>query len=343
MDALIQWFEGLPAWGRAGVALGGALLVYFFLTRVVTIITRSSETLLDDQIIAALSRPIVASLVLVAIAYLVLAYTEYAYPAWPYRLLITLGVLIWMRGLMRASDAVLDAMARRADDFQWIQPRSLPMFEILAKLAVVGGTIYAIMITWQIDVTAWLASAGILGLAIGFAAKDTLANLFAGIFILTDAPYQLGDFILTAAGERGMVTDIGIRSTRILTRDDMQITIPNAVMANSKIVNETSGRHTKRRIRCAVGVAYGSDVEAAEQVLLAAAKSVEYIVADPSPRVRFRRFGDSALELELMGWIDEPVLRGRSLHALNLAVYKGLNDAGIGIPFPQRDVHLHQA
>ncbi|MDJ0974879.1 MAG: mechanosensitive ion channel family protein [Planctomycetota bacterium] len=354
MDALIQWFEALEPWGKAGVSLAAALVAYFILTRVITIFTRSSETHLDDQIIAAVSTPIVASLVLVAIGYLLKAYVleapapvdEDGTPprlAWQLRILLTIGILFWMRGLMRASDAVLDAMARRVDDFQWIQPRSLPLFEILAKLGVVGGAIYAIMLTWRIDVTAWLASAGILGLAIGFAAKDTLANLFAGIFILTDAPYKLGDFIVTEAGERGQVTDIGIRSTRILTRDDIQITIPNAVMANSKIVNESSGRHIKRRIRCAVGIAYGADVEAAERVLLDAAKSVEYLVSDPAPRVRFRRFGDSALELELMGWIDEPVLRGRALHQLNIAVYKGLEAAGIGIPFPQRDVHLHQA
>ena len=75
----------------------------------------------------------------------------------------------------------------------------------------------------------------------GFAAKDTLANLFAGVFILADAPYKIGDFIVLDGGERGRVTKIGIRTTRILTRDDVEITIPNATIANSKIINESGG------------------------------------------------------------------------------------------------------
>lgn len=144
------------------------------------------------------------------------------------------------------------------------------------------------------------------------------------------------------SGERGMVTDIGIRSTRILTRDDIEITIPNSVMANSKITNESSGRHVKRRIRATVGVAYGSDIARVREVLMAAAIACEHTVSTPEPRVRFRSLGDSALVFQVMVWVDHPEFRGRALDSLNTAIHDRLLEAGLEIPFPQRVVHLQQ-
>jgi small-conductance mechanosensitive channel len=231
-------------------------------------------------------------------------------------------------------------MARHADKFSWIQPRSLPVFDILFRLITIGVVVYLILAKWDINLTGWLASAGVVGIAVGFAAKDTLANLFAGIFILADAPYKLGDFIVLGTGERGRVTDIGIRSTRILTRDDIEVTIPNSLIANGTVVNETGGPHDKRRVRVTVGVAYGSDVDKVKKVLMDVGVNSEYAAKIPEPRVRFREFGDSALIFQLMVWIDEPVLRGRAVDDLNTALYKSFIKEGIEIPFPQRVVHM---
>ena len=207
---------------------------------------------------------------------------------------------------------------------------------------VVGGAVYLILLTWNIDVTHWAASAGVMGIALGFAAKDTLANFFAGIFILADTPYQPGDFVILEDGIRGQVTDIGIRSTRLLTRDDIEVTLPNAIIANSKIVNESQGPYLKMRVRVKVAVAYGSDVKQVESVLMSCTEGVEHLVGWPSPRVRFREFGDSGLLYELMAWIDEPVMRGRVLHELNSRVYKALNEAGIEIPYAKQDIYIKE-
>jgi MscS family membrane protein len=205
---------------------------------------------------------------------------------------------------------------------------------------VVGAAVYVVMAAWEIDVSAWLASAGIVGIAVGFAARDTLANLFAGIFILADAPYKLGDFIVLDSGERGRVTDIGIRSTRLLTRDDIEITLPNAVIANAKIANETGGPYKKTRVRATVGVAYGSDIDHVREVLQGVLAECEYVEPYPEPQVRFREMGDSALVFQVRGWVAEPVLVGRTIDALNTAIYKRFAETGIEIPFPQRVVHL---
>jgi small-conductance mechanosensitive channel len=114
-------------------------------------------------------------------------------------------------------------------------------------------------------------------------------------------------------------------------------------MGNVKINNETGGPHEKYRIRIKVGVAYGSDIDKVQSVLLDVAKMNSEVCQTPAPRVRFRSFGDSSLHHELLCWVGEPVLRGRVSHALNSEVYKQFLKEGIEIPFPQQDVHIKSA
>jgi len=187
--------------------------------------------------------------------------------------------------------------------------------------------------------TAVFASAGIAGLAIAMAARETLANFFGGISILLDRPFTTGNYIILDSGERGEVVDIGLRSTRILTRDEIQICIPNSVITNVKVVNE-SAPAPRFRIRIKVGVAYGTDVEQVEEILMKLAQENGLAANNPVPRVRFRAFGDSSLDFELLCWARRPEEKGRLIHSLNKEIYNALNEADISIPFPQRDVHL---
>jgi MscS family membrane protein len=339
--AFIQSNRYLYALAIVVAAVLAGFLVELITTRILLALTRKTRTSVDDEIVEALKRPLFLSLVFAGSAY---ALHQLGLPDTTLgvldKVLITLGILVWTRGGMSMGQSVLGALARKADSKGLVQQRTLPLFEITIKTLIVGGAAYGVLIAWHVDVTAWLASAGILGIAIGFASKDTLANLFAGIFILADAPYKLGDFVVLDSGERGKVTDIGIRSTRILTRDDIQIIIPNAAIGAAKIINETGGPHPKRRVRVSVGVAYGSDVAQVKEILMDVAQKCQYVVSDPEPRVRFRTFGESSLDFQLMGWIDEPVLRGRAVDELNTQVYNRFAEAGIRIPFPQRDVHF---
>ena len=210
----------------------------------------------------------------------------------------------------------------------------------MGRIVLAGLAAYFVFVIWAIDLTAWLASAGIIGIAIGFAAKDTLGNLFSGIFILIDTPYKVGDYIVLDAGERGQVTQIGIRSTRMLTRDDVEVIIPNSIIGGAKIVNESGGPWPKFRVRVKVGVAYGSDIDLVRSVLEEVAENAEKVCDEPEPRVRFREFGDSSLDFELLCWVEEPAMRGLVLDALNTEIYKRFAAEGITIPFPQRDLHI---
>jgi small-conductance mechanosensitive channel len=255
-------------------------------------------------------------------------------------LLKTIAIAVWYNFFRGLVQLILTAISKRTGNKK-LHESMLPLLNNVFKVAILALAIYFVFLAWNIDVTAWLASAGIVGLALSFAAKDTLSNLFAGVSIAADAPYKTGDFIILESGERGMVTHIGLRSTRILTRDDVEITIPNGIIGNSKIINEAGGPSEKHRIRIPIGVAYGSDLDEVIAALTAVAENHEEVCKIPEPRIRFRSFGDSSLNFELLCWIDRPVNRGRMTHELNCAVYQIFREEGIEIPFPQRDVHLH--
>ena len=227
---------------------------------------------------------------------------------------------------------------------RWLRPRNVDpnLTRLLGKLFT---WVLLILLVWNlseymgVSFTAVFASAGIAGIALALAARETLANFFGGISILMDRPFKTGDYILLESGERGMVVNVGMRSTRLLTRDDVQIAIPNSIITNTKVVNE-SAPQPRFRIRIKVGVAYGSDIDRVEQILLAVTAENQLVSRTPEPRVRFRAFGDSALDFELLCWARSPHDKGRLIHELNQAIYKTFKAAGIEIPFPQRDVHV---
>ena len=139
--------------------------------------------------------------------------------------------------------------------------------------------------------------------------KKSLNNIYLQLIDEQDE----NTFINLDTGERGYVKNIGIRSTRIMTRDDIEITIPNSVIANSKIINESGGPVEMERVRVNVSVAYGSDIETVRSVLMEIAQSNDEVCSEPLPRVRFREFADSGLKFQLLLWIAKPERRGRTV------------------------------
>ena len=255
-------------------------------------------------------------------------------------ILFSLLVIFWARAWFRATHHILAALESHQDRFSMVQPRTAPLFEMGIKLLLLGLFVYLFFFIWGIDATAWVASAGIIGIAVGFAAKDTLANLISGVSIVADAPYKIGDYIVLDTGERGIVTNLGIRSTRLLTRDDVEISIPNSVIGAAKITNESGGPWVKQRLRVPVGVAYGSDTEKVISILEQIATGNPGVVDDPPPRVRMRAFGQSSLDFELLCWIATPEQRGLVVHQLLMEIDQRFRTENIEIPFPQRDVHV---
>jgi MscS family membrane protein len=332
----------IQAVGVVLISLISAKILEMILVDGIGRFTRYTKTDVDDKIIQSLHKPVFRTLVLLGLG--IALKIEKIPDPWSFHIFAsiqTLLILIWTFLVIHIVGILFSSMAQHPDRFQLVRPETLPVFEIGSKVFILGGAAYFIMISWKLDPTGWLASAGIIGIAVGFAAKDTLANLFAGVFILADAPYKVGDYI-ELDGQRGQVIKIGLRSTRILTRDDIEITIPNSTIAAGKIVNESGGPSIKHRLRIPIGVAYGSDVDQVRAVLQKVADSNEYVCRNPEPRVRFRKFGDSSLDFEILAWIEDPATKGLALDSLNTAIYKALAKSGIEIPFPKRDVYIKQ-
>ncbi len=348
-----DWFAGVvPAYGSSRslqvlvlvvAAVLAASIVSWFLKRVVAGLLSKTKTTFDDDLLRVLTPPIYTSVIAIGLRLALHRLAIQESTITRSALVIgTLVVLVWLIAAIQAAGLVFSALSRNADRFALIKPTTLPLFDNLSKVVLVVVAAYLVLNLWDQDLSGLLAAGGIAGLAIGFAARDTLANLFAGVFIFADSPYQVGDFINLDSGERGMVTDIGLRSTRLLTRDDVQITIPNSVMGSAKIINESGGPHPKFRLRAPVGAAYGSDIDLVRQVLLDVAANEPLVCREPEPRVRFRKFGDSSLDFELLCWVEEPVIRGRALDQLNTAIYKQFAAKGIEIPYPKRDVYVRE-
>lgn len=294
------------------------------------------------RLVAMARMPVVTSILLIGVTQLLALFLGEGLHATLTSIFLTIATLAWGQYVYRATQFVLKNISLQSPEEGIIRPQTLPLLENVAAVLNVLLVVYLIFLVWKIDMTAWLASAGIVGIAVGFAAKDTIANLLSGVFILADSPYKIGDYIVIDTGERGKVTHIGLRSTRLLTRDDLEINIPNAIIANGKIINESSGRHVKSRVRIAVSVAYGSDLEQVKALLLQVASEEPQICSDPEPRVRFRTFGASGLDLELLVWIDDPEIRGRVVDALNTQIYNCFNREAIEIPYTKQDLYIKE-
>jgi small-conductance mechanosensitive channel len=304
-------------------------------------LTRKTETRIDDLFIDALHRPLAVTVLMVGLgaATLLLDMHEKAEFA-TIASLRTILVLVWIQFAMKVVRFICRMVAERPGRKRMIQPATLPLFDNLTLLIAIALGTYMVLQVWSVDVTGWLASAGIVGLALSFAAKDTLANLFAGVFILADSPYRIGDYVVLDSGERGKVTDIGIRSTRMITRDDVEVTIPNAVMGNSKIYNETGGPHDKFRIRIPIMVCYGEDLDKVRATLMEVATNNAQVCTLPEPRVRYRAFADSGVTLEMLCWVDEPVLRGIVTDRLVVNIHTLFHERDITFPYPRQELFL---
>jgi len=248
---------------------------------------------------------------------------------------LSLVIVIWMVTLLRVGRKASSVVT----DSRYIDRQIVPILQNVWSALVAAIGVFLLLVLWNIDVTPLLASAGVAGIIVGLAARDTLANFFGSLSLYLDGTYAVGDYVVLETGERGRVEDISVRSTVIRTRDDILVTVPNSKLSNAAIVNESTPR-TKRRIRVPVGVAYGTDIDDLEELLLEIAEAEGTVKERPKPRVRFREFGGSALNFELLCWVGNPAQRARVTHKLNCAIYKRFQADGIEIQFPQRDVTM---
>jgi small-conductance mechanosensitive channel len=219
--------------------------------------------------------------------------------------------------------------------------------DIGARQAVASISRYVLLLlglliilqTAGIDLTTLNVLAGAVGIGVGFGLQNIVSNFISGLIIMFERPIKIGDRIVVDNVE-GDVVEIGARSTKVLTNDNIMIVVPNSKFITENVVNWMYN-DASVRFRIPVGVAYGTDVRKVEKILLEVAQAEPDVLDDPPPAVRFLGFGDSALNLELRAWSTKAVNRkGRLISAINFAIYDKFHEHGIEIPFPQRDLHI---
>lgn len=247
-------------------------------------------------------------------------------------LLIAIVILVLFRLTVRLTRPPLRKLFLRTQ----MEPGLVDLLveRVYTTLVMIFG---AVMAAAQIgiDVVAALAGLSVAGIAIGFAAQDTLSNIIAGFVIFWDQPFRVGDMI-DVAGRYGRVKEITLRSTRIRTNNNTFVVIPNRTIIDEVLVN--SSKHGSMRLEVPVGIAYKEDVAAARQVLVAAVREVDGVLRQPVPEVAVTGLGDSSINLVIHAWIldaaDEKPIFFRVMEAAKVS----LDAAGIEIPFPHRQL-----
>ncbi|MDX1383522.1 MAG: mechanosensitive ion channel [Thermoanaerobaculia bacterium] len=248
------------------------------------------------------------------------------------RLLAAAMVLVLFVVLAKvASGIVVRALRRTKAD------PALPSIvgRLLQVAVVVLGLIMAAAQA-GIAVGSLLAGVGVVGLAVGLAAQDSLSNVVAGLTILWDRPFRTGDRV-TIAGEYGEIQEVGLRTTRIRTVDERDAILPNKDVIDEKIINHT--RDPVLRLDIPLGISYDSDIAQAREVLLGAVQDHELLADSPRPAVVVTGLGDSSVDLELRVFLRDPNQERTATWQLLEVAKNALDDAGIVIPFPQRTLH----
>jgi small-conductance mechanosensitive channel len=256
---------------------------------------------------------------------------------------LTIIILLWTNAALHSSSLLLQFFLNK-ESIYIVNQRTLPIFHLLLRIVIVTTSIYLLLLAWGINVMLWITSAGVIGIAVAYASQDTLSSLFAGVAILSDAPYRLNEYLILEDGTRGRVTHIGFRSTRLMTMNDIEIIIPNSTMANAQIINMSGGQTRLARIECIASVAYGSDIDLVRQLLHEIARKVEYVIVDDAlykPKIHFSAMAASSLDFTLRLWIDTPEHILEIEDQVNTLIYKTFQEHNIEIPYTKQDVYLY--
>jgi small-conductance mechanosensitive channel len=305
---------------------------------------RKTETHLDDAIIEAVSLPVRIAVIVfgfqLAIRQLEFIPDNLSEPINSsffviYLALVYLALLRLIRSLTYwyAKEVASQTDTELDDKF-------LSFFRALANVIVTAIVVIVLLGHFGIEPSALVATLGIGTLAVALAAQETLSDMIAGFMIMLDQPFVVGDRVaIQDIDTWGDVTEVGLRSTRILTRDNRMVSVPNSVIGKGLVVNY-SDPSTVYRVETHVGIAYGTDVEQARKVMSDALAAEEWVMQEKPIEALLLEFGESALIFRVRCWIEHYVETRRVMDKMNSALYRSLSKAEIVIPMPQWSVQL---
>ncbi|MCK4919019.1 MAG: mechanosensitive ion channel family protein [Candidatus Pacebacteria bacterium] len=319
-----------------------AQITNFLFNKVFKALTAKTKNDMDDKIMKILNMPIFYSVVLLGI------FQSFSYIGVVTRysddfskIIKSIALIIWIYAISKLVRVIITGVGFKFAEKtkSTLDDELMPLFKNLSNIVIFFVGIMIFLKMWNIDITPLLASAGIMGFVIAFAAQDTLAHLFGGISIYFDKPFRVGDRIQLESGEFGDVLEIGIRSTRIKTVDETVIVIPNNIIAGSKIINYNQPA-AKIKEKIIVKVAYGSDIDKVKKILFGIMENIDEIEKDPAPNVSLTELGDFSLNFLIVAWVDSPKKKFTVKTKINEEVYNRFNKEGIIIPYPTQDIYL---
>ena len=325
------------------VALVLATLLLLVMKITTKIIASRTKTDIDDKLLETAQQP-VFRLVIIGGVYLAVANLglEGGTSSFILRVILTLAYLTIIKFVLNVLNVIINSgvktlAAKTESDFD---DEIIPIFHKASNIVIwaFGGIL--ILSVWGVDVTPFVAGLGIAGLAISFALQSTLSNVIAGISLIMDRTYRVGDKIKMDSGELGVVHEVSLRSTRIRTYDNEIIIIPNNTMASARIKNYTLP-DLKMRVVVPFTVEYGSKPEKVIPLITKTIKKdIKGILPDPGVSVVFIDMADFALKFEARFWVGHyGDAYSKKLEGVDL-IYKTLNKNKIGIPFPTQTLYV---
>jgi len=215
--------------------------------------------------------------------------------------------------------------------------RLIPLLKNILEAVVIVLAVFFILDVWDVNITPLLGTAGLAGIALSFAVKDSLANIIGGIQLVIDKTFKVGDKVELESGDMGVILDIGLRSTKLRTYDNEVIYIPNGQLANARIKNFTVP-DLSIRVNVNFGVEYGSETEKVRNVVLNAVRATAGVLEEPEPVVQFLKMSDFSLDFVARAWVASYAEAYAMKVELTDVIYNALGEAEIGIPFPTRTV-----
>ena len=252
---------------------------------------------------------------------------------------VGLAVLVFLVGFV-VKKGFLDPLIGRA-----VKGRGGRVHDVHVAQKVVSYIFYPILLVvvlgvLGVDLTALGALVGLLGLGFAFALKDLIANFVSGLFILITRPFKIGDQI-ESNGEKGVIEDIRVRATEIKTYDGRKVILPNSVLYNDKVINDTA--YKVRRFEVLVGIGYEEDIRRAKELALEVLRESELIQSKPEPQVATAELGGSSVNLKLKGWTDSQTSSvAKAMSEITQKIKERYDEANINIPYPIRTVYMEE-
>jgi MscS family membrane protein len=321
-----------------GYPVGGRVLKMLLLRLV-----HRTATRLDDEFLEATQREVkwLVALAIVWIATFRLGFLSDRLRTFLSDLYFIVGLAICSLILSKLVDFGVDSFLAGLEEED--KARLGPMVTVLKRMALVVVLLFAASVFFGhfgINITVVAGALGIGGLAFSLAAQDTLADVIAGFTILFDRPFRVGDRIeIPNEGTWGDVVEIGTRTTRIRTRDNRMVIVPNSIIGKSQVVNYTYPDPTYR-VEMDIGIGYGQDIEKIRQIIVDTVRQVAGVLPDRPVDALYNEMGESSMTFRVRWWIRSYEDTRRFYDRVNTALQNALDEAGVDMPFSTYDINV---